>query len=58
MLMNGKSCLIPIISMVAISRIPRLLLASVAEQAGLSLTWSHTSEDRFSHDVAHMSHIT
>ena len=29
-------------------------LASVAEQAGLSLTWSQTSEDRFSRDVAHM----
>ena len=27
-------------------------LVSVAEQVGLSLTWSQTTEDRFSHDVA------
>ena len=31
-----------------------LLLASVAEQAGLSLTWSHISEGMFSHEVAHL----
>ena len=30
------------------------LQASVAEQAGLSLTWSQTLEDRFSRDLAHM----
>ena len=30
----------------------RLLLVSVAEQAGLSLTWLKTPEDRFSHDMA------
>ena len=30
------------------------LQASVAEQAGLSLTWSQTLENKFSHDVAHM----
>ena len=29
-------------------------LASVAEQTSLSLTWSQISEDRFSHDVAHI----
>ena len=29
--------------------------ASVTEQAGLSLTWSQTPEDRFSRDMAHMS---
>ena len=28
---------------------------SVAEQAGLNLTWSKISEDTFSHDVAHMT---
>ena len=35
------------------------MLASVAEQASLNLTWSETPEDRFSHDEAHMylSHV-
>ena len=28
------------------------MLTSIAEQTGLSLTGSHISEDRFSHDVA------
>ena len=31
-----------------------LLLASVAEQRSLSLTWLQTSEKRFSYDVAHL----
>ena len=30
----------------------KTLSVSVAEQAGLSLTWSQTPEDRFSRDVA------
>ena len=30
------------------------MLASVSEQAGLSLTWSETPEDTFSHDEAHV----
>ena len=30
------------------------MLASVAEQASLSLTWSETHEDTFSHDKAHL----
>ena len=30
------------------------MLASVAEQASLSLTWSETPEDTFSHDEAHV----
>ena len=30
------------------------MLASVAEQAGLSLTWSETHEDTFSHDEAQL----
>ena len=30
------------------------MLASVAEQANLSLTWSETPEDTFSHDEAHL----
>ena len=30
------------------------MLASVAEQASLSLTWSETPEDTFSHDEAQL----
>ena len=30
------------------------MLASVAEQASLSLTWSETPEDTFSHDEVHI----
>ena len=30
------------------------MLASVAEQASLSLTWSETPEDTFSHNEAHL----
>ena len=30
------------------------MLASVAEQASLSLTWWETPEDTFSHDKAHV----
>ena len=41
-------CLDSIMPIVAISKTSRLQLASVAEQAGLSLTWSQTPEDRFS----------
>ena len=44
-----------IVHMLAKSKISRLQLVSVAEQAGLSLTWSHTAEDWFSRDVAHIS---
>ena len=36
------------------SKISRLWLASEAEHAGLSLTWSQIPEDRFSRGVAHM----
>ena len=36
-----------------VTKIPRHWLARVAEQAGLSFTWSQTSEDRFSRDVPH-----
>ena len=42
-----------IIPLFAISKISRSWLVSVAEQAGLSLIWSQTSEDRFSRDGAH-----
>ena len=40
-------CLDSIIPVLAKAEISRLSLVSVAEQAGLSLTWSHTSKDRF-----------
>ena len=33
------------------------MLSSVAEQASLSLTWSETPEDTFSHDEAHITFI-
>ena len=35
-----------------ISEIPRLLLAFVVEQAGLSLNWSHNGKGIFSNNVA------
>ena len=38
-------CLDSIISLDCIAEISRLLLASVAEQAGLCLAWSETPED-------------
>ena len=38
----------------SVTKISSLMLASVAEQASLSLTWSETPEDTFSHDEAHM----
>ena len=47
-------CLDSIISLVSIFAISWLLLASVAEQAGLSLTWSKNPDDRFSLGGAHM----
>ena len=40
-------CLDSIIPLFAISKISRLQLASVAEQAGLSLTWSQTPKTGF-----------
>ena len=43
-----------IIPLLAKSNISRLWLISVAEQAGLSLTWSETTKTGFSHDVAHI----
>ena len=42
-----------IISLASIFYNCMTLALSVAEQAGLSRTWSQTPEDRFSHDVAH-----
>ena len=46
-------CLDSVMSLVSVTKISSLMLASVAEQAGLSL-WSETPEDTFSYDVAHL----
>ena len=45
-------CFDSIIPSVAKPKVSSLSLVSVAEQIGLSLTWSHTTEDRVSHDEA------
>ena len=45
-------CLHSVKSLVSVTKMSSLMLASVAEQADLSLTWSETPEDRFSHDEA------
>ena len=47
-------CLDNVMSLVSVSKISNLMLASVDEQASLSLTWSETPEDTFSHDEAQM----
>ena len=47
-------CLDSVVSLVSVTKISSLMLASVAEQASLSLTWSETPEDTFSHDEAHI----
>ena len=39
-------------SLVSISEISSLYLASLAAQAGLCFTWSQTPEDMFSRDAA------
>ena len=41
-------------SLVSVTKLLSLMLASVAEQASLSLTWSEIPDDTFSHDEAHM----
>ena len=46
-------CLDSVMSLVSVTKLSSLLLAFVAEQASLSLTWSETPEDTFSHGVAH-----
>ena len=46
-------CLDSIVPLVSIFEISSLYIASVAAQAGLSLPWSQTHDDRFSHDEAH-----
>ena len=47
-------CLDSVTSLVSVTKISSLMLASVAEQASLNLTWSETPEDTFSHNEAHM----
>ena len=47
-------CLDSVMSVVSVIKISSLMLASVAEQADLSLTWSETPEDTFSHDEAQL----
>ena len=47
-------CLDSVMSLVSVTKISNLMLASVAEQAGLSLTWSETPEDTFCRVVAHI----
>ena len=44
-------------SLVSITNISSLMLASVAEQASLSLTLSETPEDTFSHDEVQLWQI-
>ena len=39
-------------SLVSVTKISSLMLDSVAEQVSLSLTWSKTPKDMFSHDKA------
>ena len=47
-------CLDSVMSLDSVTKIPSTMLASVAEQASMSLTWLETPEDTFSHDEAHM----
>ena len=50
-------CLDRIIPLDSIAEISTLYLASVAEQASLSLTWSETPKGTFSHGVAQLLFI-
>ena len=43
-------CFDSIIPIVAKLKVSSLSLVSLAEETGLSLPWSHTTEDRLSHD--------
>ena len=43
-----------VMSLVSVTKISSLMLASVAEQASLSPTWSETPENTFSYGVAHI----
>ena len=46
-------CLDSVMSLVSVTKTSSIMLVSVAEQASMSLTWSETSENTFSHDEAH-----
>ena len=50
-------CLDSVMFLVSVTKISSLMLASVAEQASLSLTWSETPEDTFSQDEAHINSL-
>ena len=47
-------CLDSMICILALSKVSRFYQLSIAEQAGLNLTWSKFPEDTFSRDVVHM----
>ena len=51
-------CLDCAMSLASVTKILSLVLASVAEQASLSLTWSETPEDTFSHNEAQVISTT
>ena len=51
-------CLYSVMSLVSVIKISSLMVASIAEQASLSLTWSEIPEDMFSHDEAQMLMFT
>ena len=48
-------CLDSVMSLVSVIKISSLMLASVAQQASMILTWSETPEDTISQDEAHMT---
>ena len=50
-------CLDSMICILAISKVSRFYLASVAEQACLNLTWSKISVDTFLRDLAQMEYL-
>ena len=50
-------CLDSLMSLVFVTKISSLMLASVAAQAGLCLAWSETPEDTFCRVVAHTLRI-
>ena len=50
-------CLDSMICILAVSKVSRFQLTSVAEQVGLNMTWSKIPQDMFSRDVAHMVHV-
>ena len=47
-------CLDSVVYLVFVNKLSSLLLASVAEEASLSLTWSETPKDTFNHGEAQM----